>query len=205
MSKLKIFGFILLAAGLFWLNGRPVEDDGRYDADEQAIQTTIETYFSLSCDTFYNLHTANLESVCDMRSIQNQNKEMVMKEEIEKLSYSVAQGYWVDTRVRCEYTVEVLSTEINLDKAVAYVNLQPAKEGSGYPMFLTFGENEFTLREIDDKWYIVQHSYPGDALYEHSTTDVYEFNTQKLHDAVDISYGVTPESALQEGETEGEA
>ena len=121
--------------------------------EEGSIKTTIEKYYDMSYDSYLGSEMKDMSSVLSVNSLWGKNFLIVMEENIRSMKYSLEKGYSNFERKRLPLTISF--SEIFIDENTATVKVKvDGDRMEGYPLFICFDENTFTLKKEDGHWLI---------------------------------------------------
>lgn len=149
----------------------------------EKINDTIERYYELSYDMWWNLEEVSFADVLDMDSVQSYNKVIALREVIFNWKYSIANGFYKGQREKNLVEIEFVESRIvDSETANVILELEPMTTNRGaYPPFVCFGENRFVLKNKNGKWLIANHDYDG-YLFEKSLTEKQSVDYQTIID-----------------------
>lgn len=149
----------------------------------EKINDTIERYYELSYDMWWNLEEVSFADVLDMDSVQSYNKVIALREVIFNWKYSIANGFYKGQREKNLVEIEFVESRIvDSETASVIFKLKPMTESRGaYPPFVCLGENSFVLKNKNGKWLIANHDYDG-YLFEKSLTEKQSVDYQAIID-----------------------
>lgn len=184
MKKLLIS---LLACIMLITLGNTVFAESEIKTEEDNIKTTIEKYYDMSYDSYLDLEMKDMSSVLDANSLWGKNFLIVMEENISSMKYSHEKGYSDFEQKRLPLTISF--SEISIDENVATVKVKvDGDRMEGYPLFICFDENIFTLKEEDGHWLITAVEC-DDVLFKMLNTKEFQpVDSTELHKKIDEEF-----------------
>lgn len=201
---------IVLAFSLVFLIGfgsvayaaEPFQKSNLNADNANEIEDIIKDYYTASYDMWWNLEMGDLSPYLDMEAIQCYNKTITLKSSIMRWKYKIEKGYYKGQRERHEIYYDFQSIDISGNEAEVRVDLSGETYGMpAYPFFISFGENTFKLKKINDTWKIYAHDYDDVCFYEQSKTERLIYGPVSLKQRIDEDYSNTsPDILTKESE-----
>lgn len=163
-----------------------------YSKDEKELIDFIEGFYDIQYDAYTSLEYINdIEDYLDVSRVQNKNKITALKKLIVERKHMDDMKYCYIHTNKYPVEMEVENIRINGDYAVVDISIELMKDRH-YPIFITEGENRFTLKK-EDGWKIVSHGYEGMESFETSFRELLpEIDEEKLKRIIDNEYGESP-------------
>ncbi len=162
-----------------------------YSKDERELIQFIEGFYDIQYSAYSSLEYINIENYLDMTRVQNKNKVTALKKIIIERKHMDDMKYCYIHKNKYPVEMKVENIRINGDYAVVDIGIELMKDRH-YPVFITEGENRFTLKK-EDGWRIVSHGYEGMEAFETSFRELLpKIDEEKLKRIIDNEYGESP-------------